>query len=279
MLKSENITHLLKPTYCVSTRYEYLEEMNFTNKVVLVTGASSGIGAAAAIYFAKLSAKLALVGRNEENLLETVSKCEQQKGIKPLHIVADITIEADVERIVKETIDHFQQLDVLINNAGISKIGGIKSTSLETYDAVMNTNVRGTFYLTSLAVPHLVKTKGNIVINSSISSLRPHPSMLVYTMSKAVLDHFTKNIAVELGPAGVRVNSVNPGVVPTDILYRLGYDEEKSNAFFKQIQSQTPLRRLTDVGDTAALIAFLASDRAKNITGGIHAIDGGRHLT
>ncbi|XP_022114012.2 uncharacterized oxidoreductase TM_0325-like [Pieris rapae] len=252
--------------------------MDFTDKVVLITGASSGIGAATAVYLAKLSAKLALVGRNEKNLLETVAMCEKEKGLKPLAIVADITKEADVERIIKETVDHFKQLDVLVNNSGISKTGGIKSATLETYDIVMNTNVRGTFYLTSLAVPHLIKTKGNIVTVSSISSSQPIPNMTVYTMSKAALDHFTRNLAVELGPDGVRANCVNPGLVATNIVKRMGYNDDQCNALFERMVKETPLGRLTEPIDVAALISFLASDLAKSITGSTHSIDAGRYV-
>ncbi|CAF4841344.1 unnamed protein product [Pieris macdunnoughi] len=252
--------------------------MDFTDKVVLITGACSGIGAATALYLAKLSAKLALVGQNEKNLLETVAMCEKEKGFKPLAIVADITKEADVERLIKETLDHFKQLDVLVNNCGISKSGGIKTTTLEAYDIVMNTNVRGTFYLTSLAVPHLIKTKGNIVTVSSVSSSKSVPNITVYTMSKAALDQFTRNLAVELGPDGVRANCVNPGLVATNLLTRMGFNDDQYNAYFEQMVKDTPLGRLTEPNDVAALISFLASDLAKNITGATHSIDAGRYL-
>ncbi|XP_047508144.1 3-oxoacyl-[acyl-carrier-protein] reductase FabG-like [Pieris napi] len=256
----------------------YFNKMDFTDKVVLITGACSGIGAATALYLAKLSAKLALAGQNEKNLLETVAMCEKEKGFKPLAIVADITKEADVERIIKETLEHFKQLDVLVNNCGISKSGGIKTTTLAAYDIVMNTNVRGTFYLTSLAVPHLIKTKGNIVTVSSVSSSKSVPNITVYTMSKAALDQFTRNLAVELGPDGVRANCVNPGLVATNLLTRMGFNDDQYNAYFEQMVKDTPLGRLTEPKDVAALISFLASDLAKSITGATHSIDAGRYL-
>ncbi|XP_045511790.1 oxidoreductase UcpA-like, partial [Pieris brassicae] len=182
------------------------------------------------------------------------------------------------ENYKKKTLDHFKQLDVLVNNSGISKSGGIKSTTLEAFDIVTNTNVRGTFYLTSLAVPHLIKTKGNIVTVSSIASSQPTPNMTVYTMSKAALDNFTRNLAVKLGPDGVRANCVNPGLVATNIVNRMGYNDNQCNALFEKMVKNTPLGRLTEPIDVAALISFLASDLGKSITGSTHSIDAGRCL-
>ncbi|XP_055308000.1 uncharacterized oxidoreductase TM_0325-like, partial [Sitodiplosis mosellana] len=136
-------------------------------KIVLITGASSGIGAAAAVYFAQQGALLALVGRNAERA-ESVAAKIRDSGVEvePLVILADITI--DSERIINETIKKYGRLDVLINNAAFGVPGSIETTRIEDYDAIFATNVRGTFLLTQLAVPHLLASKGNIVNVSSV---------------------------------------------------------------------------------------------------------------
>jgi NAD(P)-dependent dehydrogenase (short-subunit alcohol dehydrogenase family) len=182
--------------------------MNFAGKVVLVTGASSGIGARAAQKFAKLGASVSLTGRKIENLEKVASECE---GQKPFIVSGDITNTDDTKRILEETIKKFGKLDVLVNNAGIIETGTIENTSLEQYDRVMNTNIRSMYYLTMLAVPHLIKMQGNIVNVSSVNGIRSFPGVLAYNLSKCAVDQFTRCVALELAPKNVRVNSVNPG--------------------------------------------------------------------
>jgi NAD(P)-dependent dehydrogenase (short-subunit alcohol dehydrogenase family) len=182
--------------------------MNFAGKVVLVTGASSGIGACAAKKFAQLGATLSLTGRKLENLVKIASECE---GQKPFVVPGDITKPEDTKKILEETIKKFGRLDVLVNNAGIIETGTIENTSLEQYDRVMNTNIRSIYDLTIHAVPHLIKTEGSIVNVSSVNGIRSFPGVLAYNLSKAAVDQFTRCVALELAPKKVRVNSVNPG--------------------------------------------------------------------
>ncbi|CAH1635959.1 unnamed protein product [Spodoptera littoralis] len=252
--------------------------MDFSDKVFLITGASSGLGAATAIYLSKLSAKLALVGRKETNLRRIALYCEKTKGIKPLAIIADVTEELDAERIINETIEHYGKLDVLVNNAGVIGMGGIKNSSMETYDKVMNTNMRSVYHLTMLATPHLIQSKGCIVNTSCISSSKPSTMALAYNISKAALDHFTKCVALELAPDGVRVNSVNPGFVKTNLLKDIGLSEEQLALFVANVVGNMPLKKAVEGDEVAALIAFLASDKAKSITGSSYIIDGGSIL-
>ena len=145
-----------------------------SGKVALITGASSGIGAATAILFSKLGANISITGRNVENLQKTAENCQQiedgQK--KPLLIQADLQNEADTETLVAKTIAEFGKLDILVNNAGVLEMGTIENTSLEQYDRIMNVNVRAIYQLTMLATPELVKTKGNIVNISSVNGIR-----------------------------------------------------------------------------------------------------------
>ncbi|XP_063622299.1 3-oxoacyl-[acyl-carrier-protein] reductase FabG-like [Cydia splendana] len=249
--------------------------MNFAGKVVIVTGASSGIGAATAVFLSKLGAKLSLTGRNVENLQKTVNDCD--KAATPFSIPADLTKESDIENIVKKTVDHYGQIDVLVNNAGIIETGTIENTSLAQYDRLMNTNVRSLYYLTMLAVPHLLKTKGNIVNVSSVNGIRSFPGVLAYNVSKASVDQFTRCVALELAPKGVRVNCVNPGVILTNLQRRGGLTEEQYKAFLERTKETHALGRPGKPDEVAATIAFLASDLASNITGASVPVDGGRH--
>lgn len=184
---------------------------DFANKVVLITGASSGIGAGTAELLATKGAWLVLVGRNAQNLNDVAAKCTPTHGAPPpLQIIADVSNEADAKRTIDTTIEKFNKLDVLVNSAGIIKRGTIEAATLADYDEVMSTNVRAIFHLTQLAVPHLKLTKGNIVNVSSVNGLRSFAGVLVYNMSKAALDQMTNCIALELADKGIRVNSVNP---------------------------------------------------------------------
>ncbi|KAJ8709076.1 hypothetical protein PYW07_008902 [Mythimna separata] len=249
--------------------------MDFNDKVVLITGASSGLGAATAIYLSKLSAKLAIVGRKDPNLKRIALYCEKTKGIKPLAITADVTEDLDAERIINETIEHYGRLDVLVNNAGVIGMGGIKNSSMETYDKVMNTNMRSVYQLTMLAAPHLIQSKGCIVNVSCIAGTKPSTMALAYNISKAALDHFTKCVALELAPDGVRVNSVNPGFVKTNLLKNIGLSEEQLAMFVANVVGNMPLKKAVEGDEVAALIAFLASDKSKSITGSTYVMDGG----
>lgn len=249
--------------------------MNFAGKVVIVTGASSGIGAATAVFLSRLGAKLSLTGRNVENLEKVNSDCK--KSTPTFVVPADLNKESDIEKVVKSTVDHYGQIDVLVNNAGIIETGTIETTTLAQYDRLMNTNVRSIYYLTMLAVPHLIKTKGNIVNVSSVNGIRSFPGVLAYNISKASVDQFTRCVALELAPKGVRVNCVNPGVILTELQRRGGLNEEQYAAFIARSKETHALGRPGKPEEVAATIAFLASELASNITGASVPVDGGRH--
>jgi len=249
---------------------------SLAGKVAVITGASSGIGAATAKLFAQRGASLVLTGRNQENLEKVASACASAAG-KPLTIIANLDQEKEVENIVKETVDKMGSLDILVNNAGILEMGTIENSSLEQYDKIMNTNVRAIYQLTMLAVPHLIKTQGCIVNVSSVNGLRSFPGVLAYNISKSALDQLTRCVALELAPKKVRVNSVNPGVIITDLQRRGGLNEESYAKFLERSKETHALGRPGEAEEVAESIAFLASDAASFTTGVTLPVDGGRH--
>ncbi|XP_039962182.1 uncharacterized oxidoreductase TM_0325-like [Bactrocera tryoni] len=250
--------------------------MSLAGKVVIVTGASSGIGAVTAKAFAKQGSKVVLTGRNEANLKATETACKAANNkVELLLITADVTVDA--ERIINSTIDKFGQLDVLVNNAGFGEMGSILDIEVDQFDRVLDTNLRSVFLLTKYAAPHLVKTQGNIVNVSSIAGLRAFPGASVYCTSKAALDQFTRCIALDLAPNNVRVNAVNPGTIVTEFLKRVGLSDEEEAKFLEHPKSAHALGRVGEPNEVADAIIFLASDSSSFITGATLPIDGGRH--
>merc|ERR1739844_821345 len=156
-------------------------------------------------------------------------------------------------------------------------MGSIETTSLDQYDAVMNTNVRSLYHLTMLTAPHLIKTKGNIVNVSSVNGIRSFPGVLAYNLSKAAVDQFTRCVALELAPKQVRVNCVNPGVTITELQKRGGLNEEAYANFLEKSKQTHALGRPGEAEEVAKAIAFLASDDASFSTGISLPVDGGRH--
>lgn len=245
--------------------------MDFKNKVIIITGASSGIGKGAAEYLSKLGGFIVLVGRNEENLKGTASNCVTENLI----VVADVTKSEDRLKIINETVQKFKKIDVLVNNAGRGLQGKISDSKMKDFDEIMDLNVRSVFHLTQLAIPYLIESKGNIVNVSSVAGLRPSQLMPIYSMSKSALDQFTRCLALELAQKGVRVNSINPGAVETNAIEAMGVPKEFIKNFLEKMASKHPLGRVGNINETAYAIAFLASDMAAFITGSCLPIDGG----
>ena len=255
-----------------------MEEQQFSGKAVLVTGATSGIGKACALAFAKQAARVACVGRNESALAAVVDKIKSFGG-DALSIKADLVIANEADAVVSQTVDAFGGLDVLVNAAGHISSGTIENTSDEAWDDMMNVNVRAAFRLMRRAMPHLIERKGNVVNVSSVTGLRSFPGVLAYCVSKSAVDQLTRCSALEVAAKGVRINAVNPGVVVTEIHKRGGMNNDAYDAFLEHSKQTHPLGRVGQPDEIAALVTFLASDEARWITGATYSIDGGRHLT
>jgi len=251
----------------------------FKSKVVIVTGSSGGIGATTAVKFAAEGASgLVIHGRKEAALHEVKEKCVKAGGgnIKVHIVVGDVSKEEVRQKLVNETIKEFGKIDVLVNNAALFDQSTFSESSMDIYDKLFDVNVRSVIALTQLAAPHLVKSKGNVVNISSDVGCKAVTWAIFYALTKATLNHFTKCLALELGPKGVRVNAINPAYIPeTDVLSRAGINDEQTKSYVKMAQDAYPLKRPGTVGEVADGILFLASDKASFVTGVLFPVDGG----
>lgn len=254
--------------------------MNNTNgpRVVMVTGATSGIGRAVANRFASASEQVIAIGRNATQLTAVAADINQRGG-QVKTVALDVTNDDDLRNSFAEAVGNAGRLDVLVNAAGHISSGSIENTSLTAWDSMMNVNLRSVFHLMQLAAPHLIKSHGNIVNISSVTGLRSFPGVLAYCVSKAGLDQLTRCAALELAAKGVRVNAVNPGVVITEIHKRGGMSEVDYEKFLEHSKTTHPLGRVGNPGEIAELVFYLASEQAAWITGATYQIDGGRALT
>jgi NAD(P)-dependent dehydrogenase (short-subunit alcohol dehydrogenase family) len=252
--------------------------MNLKNKVAIVTGASSGIGEQTALGLAEEGAKVVLVGRNNEKLNHLKSTISESQG-SAISLVVDLSKPDNCKFVADRTIEEFGSIDILINAAGILIPGDIFNTDLDGWNTTMTINLDSVFYLMKYCSDALKKTKGNIVNVSSVTGLRSFPNILSYCVSKAGLDQLTRCTALELAPYGVRVNSVNPGVVITNLHKRSGMNDEKYNDFLEHSKTTHPLGRVGRPEEIAKAILFLASENSGWTTGLTMSIDGGRQLT
>ncbi|KAL3106017.1 hypothetical protein niasHT_025808 [Heterodera trifolii] len=251
----------------------------FVDKVVIITGSSSGIGRNAAIEFAKEGASVVIHGRNKERLDVTeamiIEKAKVSKE-KVLKVYGDIEKVETTTAIFDETIKKFKKIDILINNAGTVMLKGTKEKfDLNNLDYLYNVGLRSIVHLTSLCLPKLKEQKGVILNVSSLASIRPVALAPFYSATKAALDQWTRTLALIYGQHKVRVNSINPGPIDNTLLDR---DLNVGQPSDEQLASMTVLRRLGTVHDISNAMKFLCSDDASFITGEILMIDGGMAL-
>jgi len=253
--------------------------LNFEGKVILVTGSSSGIGEAIAVLFAQLGGRVVVTGRNEARIQGVVEKCLKisPKQLKPLAVVADLTVDEDIHRLIKETIDEWGQIDVLINSAGAARRCPVGDpNSVDVFDFAIKTELRSAFVVSNLAVPHLIKSKG-VIVNIG-APLKPYPGFGPGMIAKAGIEMMTKALALELGPKGVRVNSVSPGMIDTPWAAAMGLpadDLKTMSEGMKAFAETLPVPRMGQPADVAAAVVFLASNNSAYITGSSLPVDGG----
>ncbi|MBV1808177.1 MULTISPECIES: SDR family NAD(P)-dependent oxidoreductase [Pseudomonas syringae group] len=240
----------------------------FTQKVVVVTGAGSGIGEATAKRFAREGASVVLVGRNEEKLKKVHAQLEGEGHLVRAADVADLS---DVEALFKEVASHFGRLDVLVNNAGIVKSGKVTELEVQDWKELMSVDLDGVFYCTRTAMPALIASKGNIVNVSSVSGMGGDWGMSFYNAAKGAITNFTRALALDHGADGVRVNAVCPSLTRSE----LTDDMMDNDALMAKFKERIALGRPAEPEDIGDVIAFLASDDARFVTGVNLPVDGG----
>ncbi len=253
------------------------ERMRFTGKVALVTGASSGIGRATARALAAEGAAVALGGRRRDRL-EAVAAELAAKGAKTLVLTGDVKEEATAAAWVKQTVDAFGGLDVLVNAAGVIGNGSVMDTTADNWRHVMASNVDSILWMTRAAAEPLKARKGAIVNVSSVAGgVRPYPGLASYCVSKGAVDMLTRCSALDFAPFGVRVNAIAPGVVVTE-LHTVTNAVADYPAFLERGKTTHPIGRVGNAEEVATLMLYLASDEAGWVTGANVSIDGGRAL-
>jgi glucose 1-dehydrogenase len=240
-----------------------------TGKNVLITGASSGIGQAIAVRFAREGANVAINYRGGEAQAEQTRCMARQARIngggKEITVQADVSDETHVKKMMARVIEEFGSLDVLVNNAGIQKPAASHEIETQDFDRILAVNLRGPFLCSREAIRHfLERNSGGVILNnSSVHEIIPKPKYLPYSVSKGGMENLTKSLALEYAAQGIRVNSVGPGAVVTPI-NKAWTDNPKARG---EVESHIPMSRAAAADEIASVFAFLASDDASYITG------------
>lgn len=247
--------------------------MDLAGKTALVTGASRGIGKACALYLAGLGADIAINYASSNKHADELVKIINDMGRRAISIRADVSIPEEADHMVTETIKTLGSLDILINNAGITKDTLLIRMKEEDWDRVLSVNLKGVFLVTRAAVRHMMKKRyGRIVNISSVIGISGNAGQANYAASKAGIIGFSKSIAKEFASRGILINVIAPGFIDTDMTDSL--NEE----FKKAILAQIPLGRYGEPEDIARLAGFLVSDDNRYITGQVIHVDGGMFM-
>ena len=240
------------------------------SKVAFITGGTRGIGKQIAIKLAKNGFDIALNYRKENDELKNTKNEIEESGAKCLAVQGDVTSFEDSERMVKEIFDHYERIDVLVNNAGITKDNLFVRMKKEDFEDVINVNLIGTFNVTKSIVPIMMKQKSGRIINiSSVVGISGNAGQANYAASKAGIIGFTKSLAKELGSRNILVNAIAPGFIETQMTDVL------KDSVKEEISKSIPLKRMGKTEDIANLANFLASDESSYITGQVINVDGG----
>jgi NAD(P)-dependent dehydrogenase (short-subunit alcohol dehydrogenase family) len=244
-------------------------QLGLQDKVVLITGASQGIGAACAHRFAREGASVVLADVND------AAGQVLALALNGAYVHCDVGSKVQIDALIEKTLKLHGRIDVLVNNAGIFKAAPFLDVSEEDFDAVIRVNLKGSFLAAQAAARVMVaqKTHGSIINMSSVNGVLAIPSIASYNMSKGGINQLTRVAALALADHGIRVNAVAPGTIATELAQKAVLTDEAAKA---KIMSRTPMRRLGAPSEIADVVAWLASDAASYITGEIVTVDGGR---
>ena len=246
---------------------------DFAGRTVVVTGAGNGIGAACARLFGASGANVALWDRDDAPALAIATEIDPS-GERARVLHCDVARSAEVASALAATLVAFGHVDILINNAGIFRAADFLDIREEDWDAVLDVNLKGAFLVGQAVAREMARTGGGAIVNmSSVNGVTAIPSIASYNASKGGIDQLTRAMALSLADKGIRVNAVAPGTIATELARKAVLGSEEAKA---RIMSRTPLRRLGDPDEIAAVCAFLASDAASYMTGEIVYVDGGR---
>jgi NAD(P)-dependent dehydrogenase (short-subunit alcohol dehydrogenase family) len=243
--------------------------LGLQGKVVIITGAAQGIGAACAQRFAREGAQVVLADVNDAAGQALASE------LKATYVHCDVASKSQIDTLIEKTLALHGRIDVLVNNAGIFKAAPFLEVSEEDFDAVIRVNLKGSFLMAQAAARAMVagNTQGSIINMSSVNGVLAIPSIASYNISKGGINQLTRVAALALADHGIRVNAVAPGTIATELAQKAVLTDEAAKA---KIMSRTPMRRLGEPSEIADVVAWLASDAASYITGEIVTVDGGR---
>ncbi|WP_273206483.1 SDR family NAD(P)-dependent oxidoreductase [Marinobacter subterrani] len=248
---------------------------DMTGKVALITGSTKGIGRAIAEEMARLGAKVVISSRKADACEQVANELKAQ-GYEAIAIPCHVGRKEDLQNLVNKTNEAWGTIDVLVCNAATNPVYGTTAEMTDdAWDKIMDTNVKGTFWLTNMVLPQMAgKGEGAVVLLSSIAGIRGNTTIGTYGVSKAAEAALARNLAVEWGPKGIRVNSIAPGLIKTDFAKALWEDPVR----VKRAEDKTPLRRIGEPVDIAGLAVFLSTRASAYITGQVIVADGGETI-
>jgi NAD(P)-dependent dehydrogenase (short-subunit alcohol dehydrogenase family) len=239
-------------------------------KTAVITGATTGIGFETARQFLAQGARVLITGQDEKRLAEAAEKL----GAGVIAVRADVRRLADLDALAQRARDEFDRVDIVFANAGVGKLASLEAIDEACYDYHFDTNVKGLLFTVQRLAP-LLGRGSSVILNASTVASKGSPNAGIYYATKAAVRSFARSLAAELGPRGIRVNALSPGLIPTAFLSRAGLDEQAIDGFTQRISAAAPLGRPGQPEEVAQAAVFLASDESSYITAADLLVDGG----